>query len=1196
MKKKHLACLSFCLSLLLLCTALAPAGWGNRSIAGILPIDGTDKAMLATQSLAASANDFITGNATHTFDLSRSGQVTFSEPMNISYAYNSNGYYTFTGTTDDPYIYLAKNVSFSAARYILVTYRASGITDCTLQIYIASSGGGPQNDTTMVEEPLTADGTWRVLALDTSTIPSALFNGTSATYLRLDPIDGGNAKGKSIDISSVALYSASAFDYAGYQAYLEGATGQVAWDDPTYVAQSTVAADYNTGSLTYTPSADRESMTISYDLNGSTVSNTVPNKNNYLFGGYTGTDDLGRELYTSEDVGIYGSTGEHYVGLFYFLWHGQHGATDKIYDLQKIIDSGKGTDASQYAAAGSGVLHWFAEPLYGYYISGDQWVMRKHAELLCNANIDFLYLDATNGFTYTSQALALMSILHELNEQGYDAPQVVFYTNSASNTTAVNIYNEIYALGYYPDTWFRINGKPVMVATESSDGIRTSGSIPATLHNFFYFKESQWPNEAAKTNGWPWMDWSTSAQSVYAATDGKEAINVSVAQHNANICFSSSAMHGYAYNQGRSYAPGKYASMTNYRNTWQNNQDLTKWGYNFQWQWDTAINSGAEFVLVTGWNEWVAQRQSASLFGNAYSIVFIDCASMEFSRDTEMMAFYDRNGDGKDDGYFDNYYMQLTQNVEKLKGDAPIIVQDTRKPINVTAGFDQWDDIEVTYTDAKGDTVNRNAVGYGNVLYTNTTGRNDILAAKVTSDSKNVYFYAQTRYHVSMYDTESSWMQLFVDADNNAQTGWYGYDYIVNYRAQSQFTTTVAKYTGSNNSFSFTTVGTVSYRAKDNEIMISVPQAMLGMDGYLELDFNFKWADSTSNITTMQQFYTDGDVAPLGRLNFVYQNYIPGKSVVTYPSEVPPAELSGASVSLGEALSIQVYATLPSEAGAGQTWGVSLLMNGALTTIPWSDATVADADADLYAFTFDGITPQCMGDSMTISLRTLNTQTQAFVGEPVDVIEDYSIRTNLISLLQTYAAQPTLVQLVYDTLQYGASAQVYTNYRTDAPVNAGLEALMDTAVGTTWTSSSVTPSAKDNVQSLTASTLDNTCFHAATVQFNQGYNQLAFAYQTDTPSAVTITINGATVTPTESDGWYMVFSNSISALAYDKTFTVCLYVGGHLVQSVNYSINTYAYNMYTKYGTTTAGASMALALYRYGVASEAYAAAHGSAS
>jgi hypothetical protein len=33
----------------------------------------------------------------------------------------------------------------------------------------------------------------------------------------------------------------------------------------------------------------------------------------------------------------------------------------------------------------------------------------------------------------------------------------------------------------------------------------------------------------------------------------------------------------------------------------------------------------------------------------------------------------------------------------------------------------------------------------------------------------------------------------------------------------------------------------------------------------------------------MEDFYCDGDAAPLGRMNYIYQNYIPGVSVITYP-------------------------------------------------------------------------------------------------------------------------------------------------------------------------------------------------------------------------------------------------------------------------------------------------------------------------
>jgi len=181
--------------------------------------------------------------------------------------------------------------------------------------------------------------------------------------------------------------------------------------------------------------------------------------------------------------------------------------------------------------------------------------------------------------------------------------------------------------------------------------------------------------------------------------------------------------------------------------------------------------------------------------------------------------------------------------------------------------------------------VERNATGFGRKTYTNDTGRNDIIASKVVSDSKNVYFYVETKDTITMFDTESSWMQLYVDVDSSTETGWYGYDYIINNKAKDKTTTTVAKYNGTDGAFSFETVGEVTYRVTGNQMMISVPMELLGIEGYKEICMQFKWADSKTTYDEMEDFYIDGDCAPLGRLNYVYQNYIPGVSEITYPSD-----------------------------------------------------------------------------------------------------------------------------------------------------------------------------------------------------------------------------------------------------------------------------------------------------------------------
>ncbi len=881
-------------------------------LGSVATLTATMLATVLSSEAAASTGD------RHTFDLLADEAPTFNttEPSHIltaeelSKATGANdrlgsvelkdGYVTITPSAADPYFRPMSTLDMPV-KYVVIAYRSSNAENTTIQCYMGSTGNDPKDDTAMLETAVVADGEWHAHGFDTQPIiDSGAYNGTKSTFFRFDPLEAGYVlnengepykdstgwvkypipAGASIDIRFIAFFETeelyNGFDMEQYIAKLayeeelkrqeEEAKKNYAWETPTYTEKETTPEDTDGGSLKYEVSEDGKSVTISYHVNGETVSYTVPNNYNYTMGGYAATDDLDRTMYTSTDVGAYGSTGEKYVGLFYFLWQGEHGDSG-IFDLQKIIDE-VGVEAAGNTKCGKygpvGAMHWFAEPLYGYYYANDQWVHRKHAELLTQANIDFLYFDTTNGYPYLHNAKKLMECLHELNEQGFDAPQVVFYTNSSAENVIRQVYNDIYSKGLYEDTWFKINGKPVII-----------GPNEANINDFFTMKQNQWPTEQSKVNGWPWMDFQWPSRLFRSAYDfDGAAISVSIAQHSGSVRFSSSSLYNDPSNRGRSFWAEKRSNekiLQQRYDEWKADPTLTNQGLNFQAQFDRAIDSGAMYILVTGWNEWVAQRQPT----NDGSIFFVDTSSMEFSRDSEMMR----------GGYFDNYYIQLAYNVQRVKGAAPIVVQDARNPINVTGEFDQWDAVAFTYYDAKGDTADRDAIGFGRTPYTNTSGRNDIVATKVTADSKNIYFYVETADKIPLYDNDSSWMKLYIDADSNGSTGWYGYDYVVNYEVKSGTVTTVAKYNGTDGQYGFTTVGEVAYRVKENKMMIEVPQELLGIEGYKELCFQFKWADSETTYDEMEDFYCDGDVAPLGRMNYVFQNYIPGVSNISYPED-----------------------------------------------------------------------------------------------------------------------------------------------------------------------------------------------------------------------------------------------------------------------------------------------------------------------
>ena len=775
--------------------------------------------------------------------------------------------------------------------YTLILYRTTAKRKGE---FFAARSDNPTMGTpgTHVQWSWNASGQWETLLIENTAWKNASPDVTFQGF-RFDPLESNVQIGETIDFQFVAFFAtraeAEAFDFEAYKSLLTPVETEpetlpeteppYEWPTPDYMELETSRLDTYGGTLTYTPSEDGSTVTISYAVNGETVSYTVPNQKNYLFGGYAGVDDLGRSLYASEEVGAYDPTGRQ-VGLFYFLWH-EEDVDRGVYDLQKILDELGMVGASNLnnGKYGSmGVMHWFAEPLYGYYYITDEWVLRKHAELLTNAGVDFLFFDTTNGTTFIDRAVKLMSVLHELNEQGYDAPQIAFYTNTDADDVVTALYKEIYKNKLYEDTWYKLDGKPVIIAPED---------IP--LERAFTVMRTQWPNEDPRENAWPWIDFEW-PQRVYTTSAGAPlAVNVSIAQHSGTVCFSDSSLKGNYTNRGRSFVnpnnilstdPAFDGVLKSAYDAWVADPSLSNQGLNFQAQWDYALSTSAPTILVTSWNEWLAGNWGC----------FVDTASVEFSRDAEMTRGY----------YFDNYYMQMAANIQRAKGTAPTVLQDMRKPINVTGSFDQWEDIPVTYSDPAGDAAYRQANGFGGNRYTNYTGRNDILEAKMTADTQSLYVYVKTAAPITKYDSDSSWMQLYLNTDRKT-SGWYGYDFIVNYKATGDFTTTVAQYSGTEGAYGFTECGTVSYRVSGCEMMIAIPLSMLGIEGYLELDLEFKWADGNTVYDEMEDFYCDGDAAPLGRLNYVFQNYIPTVSQITYPDSNETEETTEAPTASPEA-------------------------------------------------------------------------------------------------------------------------------------------------------------------------------------------------------------------------------------------------------------------------------------------------------
>ena len=87
-------------------------------------------------------------------------------------------------------------------------------------------------------------------------------------------------------------------------------------------------------------------------------------------------------------------------------------------------------------------------------------------KLIMQSGVDFLFFDTTNACIYEKNAKLVMSVLQEYHDLGHRVPGVMFYTNTASCKTVDALYKAIYEPGFCRDVWYKIDGKPAIIAFE----------------------------------------------------------------------------------------------------------------------------------------------------------------------------------------------------------------------------------------------------------------------------------------------------------------------------------------------------------------------------------------------------------------------------------------------------------------------------------------------------------------------------------------------------------------------------------------------------------------------------------------------------------------------------------------------------------------------------------------------------------
>ncbi|MDP4289866.1 MAG: hypothetical protein Q8908_02195 [Bacteroidota bacterium] len=288
-------------------------------------------------------------------------------------------------------------------------------------------------------------------------------------------------------------------------------------------------------------------------------------------------------------------------------------------------------------------------------------------------------------------------------------------------------------------------------------------------------------------------------------------------------------------------------------------KDPQGYGIYFQDRWDEALQGDPEMLYINDWNEWTAgkyQHDHFPFMRRDNPFFFVDQYNAEFNRTIQPMK----------GGYTDNYYMQMAQNIRRYKGIRPVPVQHGIHSIRIDGQFDDWKRISNEFRDTKGDVIHRDHNGYGGLHYTNDSGRNDIITGKVAVDNRDLFFYVETVDKLTPH-TGNNWMLLLIDADKNPETGWYGYDFLINKNVKSDNTTTLMRYDKARPNNPWGEVAELTYRYVGNRMEIAVPRKLLGLTGN-RFTFDFKWSDNAADLKDPISLCINGDTAPSRRFNY----------------------------------------------------------------------------------------------------------------------------------------------------------------------------------------------------------------------------------------------------------------------------------------------------------------------------------------
>ena len=625
---------------------------------------------------------------------------------------------------------------------------------------------------------------------------------------------------------------------------------------------------------------------------------------------WVATDGIGRTMPGFNAVGPVKHDQRRVVGIFYITWHSDNLANLKppySADVTKVLaeDPSARLDA-KHPLWKEGSYHW-GEPEAGYFLSKDEYVIRKDMSMLADAGVDVLIMDVTNAVRYWSEWDAVFSVMQKMKAEGNKVPEFCFWAfNGPVITVVQDLYDRIYKENKYKDLWFHWDDKPLMLyngdpsVDANGNGVKNPNphydstaltnrnnpryGNPDYTEKFYkdYTKEVK-KYFTLRTMWWGYYEWAgrrfvgtednwsfgydlgnnkvkaMHPDSLVSTHNGKkEEAAVTPAQHPSSLV-------GKSWSREKGEPPlNQYDLAEPTYVPWLKKTVSNPEGYGiyFQERWEEALKSDPQFLYINDWNEWTAGKYQPA-DGKTFDFMrrkspyfFVDQYNAEFNRAIQPMK----------GGYTDNYYMQMAQNIRRYKGVRAIPELKGLSKMKVDGNFDDWKKISVEYRDTKGDVFHRDHKGYGGLHYSNNSGRNDIVTCKVAVDKNNVFFYAETDQPLTP-SIGNNWMLLLIDADQNPATGWHGYDFLINKKIKDDKTTTLMRYDANTAGDHWTEMAQLTYRYNGHALELSVPRRILGLkgDGFT---FDYHWADNPEDLETPISLSINGDSAPNRRFNY----------------------------------------------------------------------------------------------------------------------------------------------------------------------------------------------------------------------------------------------------------------------------------------------------------------------------------------